>query len=508
MTQDFIRYGTLGGKYAGIPSHIVSLFRDKNLKQEINKPLILNRFDGEEKWPSALDYLSNYIDFFRQWAYRQADGNTVLLGEIDNYIKDLYNSIEKAKNGSGFDDLEISRLEALKGSLTEKLDDYLSPKLINAGMDGVNELLQNIDNSLHIDSYPCQPESKWLNEDIARISLLLEKIKLTEKLVKKVSPESREKYLLLNRFDDFKNCCIGWIGILERSRDDAKWTVTDENAESYRKEYRTLMSNIKELNEKLNVIVKKNAQQQPAESEMADTKFENYLKGYISTHTGQGDNTQFKDVTESIALEIDKLFLEHKKRFIQYGNNFHKKQTVFEKTIKKTKFIIGKPAEKRLLNLNPQTKLHIGVNAILLQTRKEQLWRSYIWLIIIHDSLLRNNIPIDNSKVKPLKELYWIIQNIITDIAEKHPIFKREGDSKSGMFYIEAALNEVKADLANDKGHNWIISWIFKKTSHIVYVIIAFIVVTVAGAILSEIFTDFGWFRSIKEFIYRILKLN
>jgi hypothetical protein len=61
------------------------------------------------------------------------------------------------------------------------------------------------------------------------------------------------------------------------------------------------------------------------------------------------------------------------------------------------------------------------------------------------------------------------------------------------------------------KGKWWpkrIISWIFIKTSHIVYTVIAFIVVTVAGAILLEFFTDFGWIRSIKEFIYRLLKLN
>ncbi|HBG25606.1 MAG TPA: hypothetical protein DDX75_00765 [Phycisphaerales bacterium] len=310
MTQDFIRYGTLGGKYAGIPSHVVSLFEERNLNEEINKPLILNYLNGrEEKWPTALQYINYYIELFRQWAYRQADDNTALLAEIDNYIKDLYNLIEKAKNKTEFDDIELIRLETLKTSLTEKLDDYLAPRLINAGQDGVNELLQNVDNNFHIDSYPCKSETKWLNEDIIRISLLLEKIKLVEKLIKKVSPESREKYLLLNRLDDLKSCFISWIGILERSRDNEQWAITDENADTCRKEFQTLMSNIKELNNKLNLIIKKN-RQQPAVRQMKDVEVENLLKGYASTvkYLLSKANTAFFLQQNVITLSLEKIF--------------------------------------------------------------------------------------------------------------------------------------------------------------------------------------------------------
>lgn len=228
-----------------------------------------------------------------------------------------------------------------------------------------------------------------------------------------------------------------------------------------------------------------------------------FCKHYVSKIKEQQDLT--KNVLDGIAYEIEKLLLKNKNRFDQYSNNFHKKWTAFQKAIQKTKFAIGKPVPKKLLDLDPQKKLRIGIGAILPETQKDQLWRSYIWLIIIHDSLLKSNVPIDDSKVKPLKELYTIIQEIITDTGEKHPILKREGDNKSGMFYIEAALNEVKADLTKEKWRKQIISWICKKTSHIVYVVIAFFVTTIFAAILVDIFADFGWLHSIKAFIYKIL---
>lgn len=70
-------------------------------------------------------------------------------------------------------------------------------------------------------------------------------------------------------------------------------------------------------------------------------------------------------------------------------------------------------------------------------------------------------------------------------------------------------LDSIRQSPKMKIGKGWpmrVISWIFKKSSHVIYTIIGFIVVTIAGAILLEIFTDFGWLTSIKRFIYEILK--
>jgi hypothetical protein len=162
---------------------------------------------------------------------------------------------------------------------------------------------------------------------------------------------------------------------------------------------------------------------------------------------GKEENGAAERILQNIANEVASILLINRTKFELYKDSFHKEWTTFQKAIKKTKYEIGKPVSKKLLDLDPQKKLRIGIDAMLPETQKEQLWRSYIWLIIIHDNLLKSNVPIDSSKDKPLKELYWIIQGIITDTGEKHPILRREGDNKSGITYIESALAEVKTDV-------------------------------------------------------------
>lgn len=50
-----------------------------------------------------------------------------------------------------------------------------------------------------------------------------------------------------------------------------------------------------------------------------------------------------------------------------------------------------------------------------------------------------------------------------------------------------------------------ITGWIFKKTSHFIGTLIVTIIGGLIVAILIDIFGDFGWLQSIKEFIYNIL---
>ncbi len=69
----------------------------------------------------------------------------------------------------------------------------------------------------------------------------------------------------------------------------------------------------------------------------------------------------------------------------------------------------------------------------------------------------------------------------------------------------EAITNEVKADPAKRKWWKQLISWIFKKTSRVVYAVIAFIAfIGIIVGILAGLH-ELGWLEPIKAFIYKIL---
>ena len=221
MTDDFIRYGTLGGAYAGIPNKIASLFKEGNLKEKIDKPLILNYLNGrKEEWPKALDYISYYIELFRQWAYRRADGDKILLQEIDNYIKDLYEWLKQGREKGQLDDIEGRRLQLLKESLTEKLNEYVPERLILGGQESIDKMLRDIENSEHTTTYPPRPSDTWYNAEIERLCLLSEKIKLLRKLVEKIHPEDANKYHYLHYLFEIIGDISSYIGVLEQSRDE------------------------------------------------------------------------------------------------------------------------------------------------------------------------------------------------------------------------------------------------------------------------------------------------
>jgi hypothetical protein len=235
MTDDFIRYNILGGKYAGLPDTIVSLFAKYHKLQ--NNPKQQQR---------ALEYISQDIDYFRQWAYRQADGDANLLAEIDTYIKDLYDFVKNWRKHKRFDNIERLRLKAQKVSLTEKLQDYIPVRLISGGQESIDGLLRDIENSEHITDYPTNPSFKWHNSEIERLSLLSEKIKLLMKLVEKIHPENANKYHYLHYLSEITGDIAGYVGTLELSRNKLDWSIIDRSINDVRSDVERHFSELKE----------------------------------------------------------------------------------------------------------------------------------------------------------------------------------------------------------------------------------------------------------------------
>ena len=88
------------------------------------------------------------------------------------------------------------------------------------------------------------------------------------------------------------------------------------------------------------------------------------------------------------------------------------------------------PCEKPI---DPTLRLVTGPGGIPPRNNKEQLEQSYIWLIIIHDWMFPDRVPIDENKhPDSLSKLNYIIG---MNLAEK------------GRCIIEMALEDVKADL-------------------------------------------------------------
>jgi hypothetical protein len=220
MTQDIIRYGPLGG-YALNPDQVASLFKEGNVRQSIDEPLILSSLNGrKEQWPKTIDYISYEIELYRQWAYRHANGDKLLLHEIDSFIRDFFEWIKQGREKGQLDDIEQRRLTALKASLTEKLRGYVPERLISGGEASIKQLLDDIENSEHIKRYPPGPSDTWYDSEIIRLSLLSEKIDLLMKVVRKIHPENANKYQYLYYLDKVTGDIGDYVGTLKGSRDE------------------------------------------------------------------------------------------------------------------------------------------------------------------------------------------------------------------------------------------------------------------------------------------------
>ena len=229
MTQDFIRYGLLGGAYAINPNQIASHFEGGNFRQMIDEPLVLSYLNGrKEQWHKAIDYISYYIELYMQWAYRHADGDKIILQEIDCFIKDLYEWLKRGRENGQLDGIELIRLQALKESLTEKLQNHIPERLISGGQESIKQLFDDIENSEHITRYPPRPSETWYNAEIERLGLLCEKIRLLMKLVKKIHPENADKYDYLYYLDKVNGDIASYVGTLERSRDGLYESVSKD----------------------------------------------------------------------------------------------------------------------------------------------------------------------------------------------------------------------------------------------------------------------------------------
>lgn len=183
-------------------------------------------------------------------------------------------------------------------------------------------------------------------------------------------------------------------------------------------------------------------------------------------------------------------------------------ETCFEKTCNE---LLKKPeAITRWLNDNENT---------LRPTDKECLARQYLILTVLHDDY------IDRTAISPIYFTDKIKQNeetaqVYQAIGFKYyAAFRASEQIPAERLKIKAYIIDVlkaveanlskqasgKTDLAKGLWYKRIIGWIFKKTSHIVYTIVAFVFTTIAAVILVDIFADFGWLEPIKAFIYKIL---
>ena len=232
MTDEFAIYGTLGGKYEGDPDKIASILVQYCVGRWLGKPLILpesskNRIEQRR----ALNDIEQNIEFFRQWAYRQADSDTGLQREIDGYIDNLYDWMKEGEETGGLDDLEYHRLKAKKESLTEKLADHIPPRLIEGGQTSIEQLLDNLQNYEYTTGHSPKASFSWHNGEIERLCLISEKIKLLMRLIKKICSECIAKNVYLNLLQKIDFDIVNYTSVLERSRDAHDWNIVDVEIE-------------------------------------------------------------------------------------------------------------------------------------------------------------------------------------------------------------------------------------------------------------------------------------
>lgn len=130
----------------------------------------------------------------------------------------------------------------------------------------------------------------------------------------------------------------------------------------------------------------------------------------------------------------------------------------------------------------------------------------------------------EKIKIKP-KE-YWPddIQSLINEVEKLMFPYGKElrafGElTKTGIRQLDDIIQELekikykieveaqqkasgeKTDLAKRPWYKGVISWIFKKTSHIVCAIIFFIISTIAATILIDFLANFGWLERIEKLL-------
>lgn len=258
MTDDFIRYGTIGGAYAADPDKIASIFVEYCMGQGGSTPIILSDSlkDGIKPQERALDYIDQNIDLFRQWAYRRADDDTGLLSEIDGYINNLYNWMKEGKKNGELDKLEHRMLKAQKKSLTEKLHDHIPERLISGGPTSIEQRLDDIQNYEYAESYPPEPSFTWQNGEIERLGLISEKIKLLMRLIEKLYSECAAKYHYLHYLDEIVGDIASYTGVLELSRNKHDWKIVDNKIKEYKRRLNLHLFEIKEVRQELREAAK------------------------------------------------------------------------------------------------------------------------------------------------------------------------------------------------------------------------------------------------------------
>jgi uncharacterized protein YggT (Ycf19 family) len=111
---------------------------------------------------------------------------------------------------------------------------------------------------------------------------------------------------------------------------------------------------------------------------------------------------------------------------------------------------------------------------------------------------------IEKQKEDPIL-LFWcdnfIDMTVVPTAKRLRHIAKMVKEELATEAAIETEQNDTRA---KGWGIKRIISWIFAKTSHFILTVIGAIVVAVIAAIVVDIFADFGWLQSIKEFIRSI----
>ncbi|MBC8470958.1 MAG: hypothetical protein H8D56_15910 [Planctomycetes bacterium] len=217
------------------------------------------------------------------------------------------------------------------------------------------------------------------------------------------------------------------------------------------------------------------------------------------------DNPEYEKFLLDIADDVAKLVAisENRTCFEHHSCDLGKKQAAYSE------------ARKRGANQMPPEPL-AGFLSVLTHDKDipdvvprpkidEALAYYYFSLATIHDKMRDEGyIPIhNNSEAKQLAKSVWAtIEKLCVD----------------RQFIIKIALDYVEADLARKKPAEtepdtarakcWRIikkipGWLFKKTWHLVVIIIGGLIV----AILIDIFGDFGWLERIKDFIYEILHI-
>jgi len=236
MSQDFIAFGILGGMYAGAPSQVASAFAK-----------YLDSGDKAYTCQWFLDYAKWHIDSFAQWAYRQADDDTALLAEIDDYVDKLYDWIKGGRSDGKLDEVEHRRLSTRKQNLTDKLGEHIPARLIKGGQDSINELLNRVEDEVYVKGYPMDPSAKWFDVEIERLSLAYERVGLARKLIEKIYPVGRDKDLLLYRLPDIGGEIASYCGLLGTCRDSLDWSRIGRGIGDYRKKLESFLSEIKEI---------------------------------------------------------------------------------------------------------------------------------------------------------------------------------------------------------------------------------------------------------------------